>query len=181
MTGLWWRPQWSSFLLLFWKQRTMWPLGIMEPQEGKLPAYEDQTIGLLCVQEIITLSSLDTETLVFVRTADVTLVNKETVILLLGLQLFCAKLLQFCLTLCNPIDCSPLGSSVHGILQARILEWVAMPSSRGSSQPRGWTCGFLHVPALAGRFFTTRFLYLSHLESPRHRSTCCTIPFIYEF
>ena len=133
MTGLWWRPQWSSFLLLFWKQRTMWPLGIMEPQEGKLPAYEDQTIGLLCVQEIITLSSLDTETLVFVRTADVTLVNKETVILLLGLQLFCAKLLQFCPTLCNPIDCSPLGSSVHGILQGRILEWVAMPSSRGSS------------------------------------------------
>ena len=39
-------------------------------------------------------------------------------------------------TLCNPMDCSPPGSSVHGILQARILEWVAMPSSRGSSQPR---------------------------------------------
>ena len=44
--------------------------------------------------------------------------------------------LQSCLTLCNPMDCSPPGSSVHGILQARILEWVAMPSSRGSSQPR---------------------------------------------
>ena len=39
-------------------------------------------------------------------------------------------------TLCDPIDCSPPGSSVHGIFQARILEWVAMPSSRGSSQPR---------------------------------------------
>ena len=38
-----------------------------------------------------------------------------------------------CLTLCNPIDCNPPGSSVHGILQARILEWVATPSSRGSS------------------------------------------------
>ena len=38
-----------------------------------------------------------------------------------------------CLTLCNPMDCSPPGSSVLGILQARILEWVAMPSSRGSS------------------------------------------------
>ena len=37
--------------------------------------------------------------------------------------------------LCNPMDCSPPGSSVHGILQARILEWVAMPSSRGSSRP----------------------------------------------
>ena len=46
---------------------------------------------------------------------------------------------QSCPTLCNPMDCSPPGSSVHGILQARILEWVAMPSSRGSSQPRDWT------------------------------------------
>ena len=46
-----------------------------------------------------------------------------------------ATSLQSCLTLFNAIDCRPLGSSVHGILQARILEWVAMPSSRGSSQP----------------------------------------------
>ena len=45
----------------------------------------------------------------------------------------CAKFLQSCLTLCNPMDCSPAGSSVHGILQARILDWVALPSSRGSS------------------------------------------------
>ena len=44
-----------------------------------------------------------------------------------------------CLTLGDPMDCSPPGSSVHGILQARILEWVAMPSSRGSSQPRDRT------------------------------------------
>ena len=51
----------------------------------------------------------------------------------------CAKSLQSCPTLCNPIDCSLPGSSVHGILQARILEWVAMPSSRGSSQPRDRT------------------------------------------
>ena len=43
------------------------------------------------------------------------------------------------LTLCDPIDFSPLGSSVHGILQARILEWVAIPFSRGSSQPRDRT------------------------------------------
>ena len=46
------------------------------------------------------------------------------------------KLPQSCLTLCNPRDCSPAGSSVHGILQARILEWDATPSSRGLSQPR---------------------------------------------
>ena len=43
---------------------------------------------------------------------------------------------ESCLTLCNPMDCSPLDSSVHGILQARILEWVAMPFSRRSSQTR---------------------------------------------
>ena len=49
----------------------------------------------------------------------------------------CAKLLQSYPTLCDPMDCSPPGFSVHGILQARKLEWTAMPFSRGSSQPRG--------------------------------------------
>ena len=44
-----------------------------------------------------------------------------------------------CPTLCNPIHCCPWGSSGHGILQTRILEWFAMPSSRGSFQPRYWT------------------------------------------
>ena len=48
-----------------------------------------------------------------------------------------AKSLQLCPTLCDPIDYSPPGFSVHGILQERILEWVAMPSSRESSRPRG--------------------------------------------
>ena len=43
---------------------------------------------------------------------------------------------QLCLNLCNPMDCSLPGSSVHGIFQARILEWVAISISRGSSQPR---------------------------------------------
>ena len=62
-----------------------------------------------------------------------------------------AKLLQSCLTLCNPMDCSLPRSSVHGILQARILEWVAMPSSRGSSQHRDWT----HISGIAGGFLTT--------------------------
>ena len=50
-----------------------------------------------------------------------------------------SKLPQSCPTLCGPIDCSLPGSSVHGILQARILQWVAMSSSRGSSQPRDQT------------------------------------------
>ena len=52
----------------------------------------------------------------------------------------CAKSLQSCLTLCDPIDCSPPGSPIHGNLQAGILEWVTMPSSRGSSQPRDRNC-----------------------------------------
>ena len=50
-----------------------------------------------------------------------------------------ARLPQSCLTLCNPMDCSPPGSSVHGILQTRILGRVAMPSCRGSSRPRDRT------------------------------------------
>ena len=58
---------------------------------------------------------------------------------------------QLCLTLFNPIDCLPPGSSVHGILQARILEWVAFPFSRGSSQLRVQT----QVSDTAGRFFAT--------------------------
>ena len=55
-----------------------------------------------------------------------------------------------CPTLCDPMDCSPPGSSVHEISQARILEWVAISFSRGSSQPRDRT----RVSCTAGRFFT---------------------------
>ena len=47
-----------------------------------------------------------------------------------------AKSLQSCRTLCDPVDHSPAGSSVRGILQARIQEWAAMPSSKESSRPR---------------------------------------------
>ena len=57
---------------------------------------------------------------------------------------------QSCLLLCNPKDCSLPGSSVHGIFQARILEWVASSFSRGSSPPRDGT----RVSHIAGRFFT---------------------------
>ena len=54
-------------------------------------------------------------------------------------DILCAKSLQPCLTLCHPRDRSPPGSSVCGIVQARIVEWVAIPFSRGSSRPRDWT------------------------------------------
>ena len=60
------------------------------------------------------------------------------------------KVAQSCVTLCNPMDCSPLSSSVHRILQARILEWVAILFSRGSSQSRNQT----QVFCIAGRFLT---------------------------
>ena len=66
----------------------------------------------------------------------------------------CAVTAQSCLTLCGPVDCSPRGSSVHGILQARVLEWVAMASSRGSSQPRDRTC-ISWISCTDGRVLTT--------------------------
>ena len=63
-----------------------------------------------------------------------------------------AKSLQSCLTLYDPMDCSLPGSSLLGILQARILEWVAMPFSGGSSPPREQNC-VSHGSCIAGTFF----------------------------
>ena len=72
-----------------------------------------------------------------------------------------AKSFQSCLTLWDPMDCSPLSSSVYGVLQARMLEWVATPSSRGSSPPRDWT----HVSGVSctGRWV---LYHWRHLGSP---------------
>ena len=70
------------------------------------------------------------------------------------------------LMLCNHVDCGPPGSSVCGILQARILEWVAMPSSRGSSRPRG-QMDISCVSRITGGFFATE-----PPEKP-HFTTCC--------
>ena len=70
----------------------------------------------------------------------------------------CSRVLliaHLCLTLYHPIDCSPPGSSVQGILQARILEWVAISLSRGSSQPRDWTWS----PALQADSLTVLHLH----------------------
>ena len=65
---------------------------------------------------------------------------------------------QSCPTLYDPMDCNLLGSCVHGIFQARILEWIAIPFLRGSYWPRDWT----QVSCIAGRFF----YHLSHWGSP---------------
>ena len=61
-----------------------------------------------------------------------------------------SEVIQSCLTLCDPMDCSLPGSSVHRIFQARVLEWVAVSFSRRSSQPRDWT----QVSCIVGRRFT---------------------------
>ena len=79
-----------------------------------------------------------------------------------------SEVAQSCSTLCDPVDCSPPGSSIHGILQARILEWVAIPFSRGSSRPMN--------PSLyiAGRFFTiwatTEAVLHGHLAASQNLS-----------
>ena len=73
-----------------------------------------------------------------------------------------------CLTLCDPMDCSPPGSSIHGILQARILEWIAMPPSRGSSWPRDWTC-VCYVSCIAKWIFlTTSATWKQNGAKPTH-------------
>ena len=64
---------------------------------------------------------------------------------------WCCVCAQCCLTLCNPMDYSPPGSSIHGILQTGILQWVTISFSRRSSQPRDWTC----ISYIAGRFCIT--------------------------
>ena len=67
-----------------------------------------------------------------------------------NLEVKWSEVTQSYLTLCDPMDCSLPGSSVHGIFQARVLEWVAIAFSRGSSQLRDWPC----VSCTEGRFFT---------------------------
>ena len=64
----------------------------------------------------------------------------------------CCLVTKTCPTLCDSVDYSPSGSSVHGIFQARIPKWVAFSFSRGSSQPRDQT----HISCIADRFFTVK-------------------------
>ena len=87
---------------------------------------------------------------------------------------------QLCPTLCDPVDCSPPGTSLCGILQAGILKWVAIPFSRGSFWPEDWLC----VSCLAGRFFTfwaTRgaclCVFLFHLGYFLYSSIYLSIPY----
>ena len=78
---------------------------------------------------------------------------------------------QWSPTLCDPLDSSPPGSSVHGILQARMLEWVAISSSRGSSWPRSGT-HISCVYCIAGRLFTAE---PPGKPSPEVSQSCLTL------
>ena len=78
-----------------------------------------------------------------------------------------SEVAQSCPTLCNPVDCSLPGSSLHEILQARILEWVAISFSRGSSWCRDWT----QVSGIAGRCFNLWATREAHEGSPRGKPT----------
>ena len=115
--------------------------------------------------------------------------HKISSIIVIEIKVCCAKLFQSCPTLCDPMDCSPPGSTIHAILQARILEWVAMPSSRGSSWPREqscvasllyYLCYYQGSPNQSVVLFKTWenfgvceyffFIYFQHLSKP------CTLP-----
>ena len=83
----------------------------------------------------------------------------------------CVLVAQSCPALCDPVDCSPPGSSVHGILQAKILEWVAMPSSRGSSWPRDQTC--ISYVSCIGRRVLYHYQHLGSLHTYRELAKLC--------
>ena len=81
----------------------------------------------------------------------------------------CCSVTQLCLTLCDPMDCSLPGSSVRGISQVRILEWVVISFSKGSSQPRDWT----QVSCTAGRSFTIWATSQCPFEAGKGTETDC--------
>ena len=85
----------------------------------------------------------------------------------------CVLVAQSCLTFCNPMDCSPSGPSVRGILQARILEWVAISFSRGSS----WSRDRTWVSCIAGRFFTFWAKILGGPLKSCYNTTWCSCSF----
>ena len=89
--------------------------------------------------------------------------------------MYVCEVALLCPTLCDSMNCSLPGSSVHGILQARILEWVAMPSSRGSSQCKDRTCAS-RVSCLAGGFFTAEPLRPAPLEKSLPPLWCSPCP-----
>ena len=82
-------------------------------------------------------------------------------LILVKMRMKWSEVAQLCLTLCDPVDCSLPGSSVHGVFQARVLEWVAIAFSRGSSGRRDWT----RVSCIAGRHFIVTIANIKFLLS----------------
>ena len=108
--------------------------------------YNSELIRGLCeLSEIMQMKPLALRLKQLETSRDVVNVNSKAFWVLV-----CVLVVQLCPTLCDPMYCNPLGCSIHGILQARILEWVAIPFSRGSSLPRDQT----QVSCITGRFFT---------------------------
>ena len=117
---------------------------------------QGSNLGLLHCRWILFTSCATKEAFIFQASHISNFSSKHWVCLSISIHMLCAVLshfshVQLCVT---PMDCSPPGSSVHGILQARGLEWVAMSSSRGFSRPRDWTWVSC-VSSLVGRLFTT--------------------------
>ena len=103
----------------------------------------------------------------------------------------CVLVAQSCPTLCNPMGCSLSGSSVHGILQTRILEWVLVPFSKGSSQPREVNLDLLHCRqilyclsyegSLGGiwcQYVLGRYMWLRFGKSFCRQSGCTLMAFV---
>ena len=88
----------------------------------------------------------------------------------------CSGCYELCPTLCDPMDCSTSGFSVHGILQARILEWVAISFSRGSSRPRDRTQISCILGEESARFFTVWVTRGSPMKVPKVSSKMTLIP-----
>ena len=86
----------------------------------------------------------------------------------LNMECMCVLVAQSYLTLCDPMDCSPPGSSVYGIFQARILQWVVISYSRGSSWPRDWTCFYFISRQILYHYATWEFFTLLLSKFSKH-------------
>ena len=123
---------------------------LCNPMDCSLPGSSVQGIFQAIVLEWIAISFSSGFSLPRVRTRVACIVDRHfTVWATREVLKSESEFAQSCLTLCNSVDCSPPGPSIHGILQARILEWVAISFSRGSSRPRDRTW----VSHIAGRRF----------------------------
>ena len=102
------------------------------------------TVFKLCNISLDTLNQVLSDCSIMFLQQHLCVIFSGNTVLLQGMVKVKVLVAQSCLILCNSMDCSPPGSSVHGILQARILEWVAVSFSRGSSPTQGSNPGLPH-------------------------------------